>query len=303
MRTLQPSWKVALYVLLVIAAPWGWFCSFRMGFHPGEPVAISVLMWIPGLLAIAFRLFFREGFHDVGWRVGQARFWFIAYLVPLALASVCVFTALVLRKITLDSKLSDQTMLDALYFKLSWFTPGASNSVLLLERFFAVAFIMTVPGFFCAFGEELGWRGYLLPRMIQAHWPYPLVLTGVIWGIWHLPLFVFTGYAHGRIFLSILMFVLLTVLFGIFIGWLRLACGSVFVAAMAHASFNGFVQSLYGASFVGDAAWFWIGDYGILTLISYAGLVGWLAWAGKIGRGLDIPHLELDDSEAKQSVP
>jgi membrane protease YdiL (CAAX protease family) len=288
MRTNRPSWKVVLYILLVMAAAWGWLYSLRTGFHPGEPVAISVLMWIPGLLAIGFRLFFREGFFDVGWRVGQVRFWLIAYLVPLALASVSVVAALLLRKITLDANLGDQTMLDALYFKLSWFTRGAPNSIMLLERFFAVALIMTLPGFFCAFGEELGWRGYLLQRMIQAQWPYPLAFTGVIWGIWHLPLFVFTGYAHGRMFLSILMFVCLTVLFGIFIGWLRIASGSVFVAAMAHASFNGFVQSLFGTSFVGDAAWFWIGDYGILSLISYAGLVVWLFCSGKIQRALDV---------------
>jgi membrane protease YdiL (CAAX protease family) len=78
------------------------------------------------------------------------------------------------------------------------------------------------------------------------------------------------------------MFILLTALFGVFIGWLRVASGSVFVATMAHASFNAFVQSFFGISFVGDGAWFLIGDYGILTLITYGALVAWLYWSKKV---------------------
>ena len=173
-------------------------------------------------------------------------------------------------------------MLDAVVFKLPWLVPDASIAGLLGQRFLAVAVIGMVPGFFFALGEELGWRGYLLPQLIRAGCPCPLVLTGLVWGIWHFPLFALTGYAHGAVAVSLLMFPLLTVLVGVFIGWLRLASGSVFVAAMAHASFNAFVQSFYGVSFASDRAWFLIGDYGVLTLIPYAFLVAWLYWSNRV---------------------
>ncbi len=96
------------------------------------------------------------------------------------------------------------------------------------------------------------------------------------------PLFFLTGYAHGAIVLSLFMFTLLTILFGIFVGWLRLASDSVFVAAMAHASFNGFVQSFYGTSLGVDQRWFWIGDYGFFVLVPYLGLAAWLCWSGRL---------------------
>ena len=208
--------------------------------------------------------------------MGKGRFWLWAYFGPLALAAISILVALIFGKAKVAAQLSDQTMLDAVFFKLSWRIRDASTAGLLWQRFLAVAVIMTVPGFLFAFGEELGWRGYLLPRLIRAGWPCPLAISGVVWGVWHFPFIILTGYAHGAVALSLVMFTLLTVLFGVFIGWLRLASGSVFVAAMAHASFNGFVQSFFGASFEADKAWFWIGDYGVLMLAPYGLLVAWL---------------------------
>ncbi len=274
--------QIILYIAAVLLGAWLWMLGIKLGLRPPEWVGITVLMWIPGFVSILFRLLFREGFADVGWRIGKVRFWAWAYIGPLALASLSVFLALLFGKVTVAPHLSDQTMLEAVFFKLSWPVRDAPAGSLLFQRFLAVALISIGPGFFCAFGEELGWRGYLLPRLIQAGWPSPLLLSGVVWGIWHLPLFVFTGYAHGAVVLSIIMFIFLTALFGVFIGWLRVASGSVFVAAMAHTSFNAFVQSFFGESFVGDGAWFLIGDYGVLTLVSYCALVAWLYWSKRV---------------------
>ena len=97
---------------------------------------------------------------------------------------------------------------------------------------------------------------------------------------------ILTGYAHGAIALSLIMFTLLTTLFGVFIGWLGLASSSVFVATMAHASFNGFLESFYGVSFAADQQWFWIGDYGFFVLVPYVGLVAWLYWSGRVDAGV-----------------
>jgi uncharacterized protein len=281
-----PDRQITLYIVTVLVAAWLWMLSFRLGFRPAEWVAIAVLMWIPGLTSILFRLLFREGFIDVGWRFGKLRFWAWAYIGPLALGTLSVLIALLLGRVTVAPHLSEQTMLETVFFNLSWPMRDASMASLLIQRFLAVAVVGIGPGFFCAFGEELGWRGYLLPRLLQAGWPSPLMLSGIVCGVWHLPLFVLTGYAHGKFVLSLLMFLLLTALFGAFIGWLRLASNSVFVATMAHASFNAFVQSFFGISFVGNSAWFLIGDYGILTLIVYGALAVWLYWSKRVPAAL-----------------
>ena len=298
MTSRAPHRQITLYIAAVLVAAWVWMLSIKWGFRPSEWLWITVLMWIPGLASILFRLLFREGFADVGWRMGKVRFWAWAYIGPLSLASLSVLVALLLGRVTVTPHLSEQTMLEAVFFKLSWLMRDAQVGGLLLQRFLAVALIGIGPGFFCAFGEELGWRGYLLPRLMQAGWPSPLLLSGVVWGIWHLPLFVLTGYAHGAVALSVVMFTSLTTLFGVFIGWLRLASGSVFVAAMAHASFNAFVQSFFGVSFVGEGAWFLIGDYGTLTLISYGALVAWLYWSKRLPAALEQGLPQQDENAA-----
>jgi CAAX protease family protein len=274
--------RVACYIAAVIGAAWLWMLSFRIGFHPPDWVAFFVLMWIPGLASLLFRAVCKEGFRDVGWNIGRARYWASAYFGPLVLAALSFLLASFFGKVTVTPHLAQQPMLDAIVFKMPWFIPDAPATALLGQRFLAVALVGIIPGFIFALGEELGWRGYLLTRLVQTGWPFPIVLSGLIWGVWHFPLFFLTGYAHGAIILSLVMFTLLITLFAVFIGWLRLASGSVWVAAMAHASFNGFVQSFFGVSFNSDQAWFWIGDYGVFILIPYGFLVPWLYRSGKV---------------------
>jgi len=274
LNLITQHWRVGFYVVAVLVAAWVWMLSFKLGFRPPEWLAVAVLMYIPGLLSVVFRVAFKEGFRDVGWRVGSGCFWLWAYLAPLVLAAVSFAVALLFGKVTLAPRLDEQKMLDALVFKLAWLLPDSSMAGLLGQRFLFVALVGIIPGFIFAFGEELGWRGYLLTRLLQTGWPFPLLLSGLIWGIWHLPFLLLTGYGHGPV--SVAMFTALTILFGVFVGWLRLISGSVFVASMAHASFNGFVQSFFGVSFVGERSWFWTGDYGIFVLIPYGFLVAWL---------------------------
>ncbi|NNC11308.1 CPBP family intramembrane metalloprotease [Planctomonas sp. JC2975] len=88
-------------------------------------------------------------------------------------------------------------------------------------------------------GEELGWRGWLLPSLRPlGTWP-ALILTGVVWGLWHAPI-ILLGYdfAQPNLF-GLLMMVGGCLFLGILVGWLRLRSGSVWPSVFAHAGFNG----------------------------------------------------------------
>lgn len=99
----------------------------------------------------------------------------------------------------------------------------------------AGAIVNTIP----ALGEELGWRGWLLPRLMPLGMVPAILISGVIWGAWHAPL-ILLGYNYPSApgWLGVLMMMgMCTVVGGVF-GWLRLRSGSVWPAALAHGSFN-----------------------------------------------------------------
>ena len=97
------------------------------------------------------------------------------------------------------------------------------------------------------FGEEWGWRGYLLPKMLKQFSVVPtLLISGVIWGLWHAPLTVLghnygVGYPGFPITGILMMCVFCTVL-GIIFSYITIKTGSCIPAVMGHGLINGFAS-------------------------------------------------------------
>jgi hypothetical protein len=75
--------------------------------------------------------------------------------------------------------------------------------------------------------EELGWRSYVLPRLMHVLGPWPgLLVHGVLWGLCYSPWFAVAGSSVGRS----LGYVVTCCLFGVVLGWLRLSTRSIFAS-------------------------------------------------------------------------
>jgi membrane protease YdiL (CAAX protease family) len=132
------------------------------------------------------------------------------------------------------------------------------------------AALMIFPlGLVLVFGEEWGWS-YLLPKLLPLGlWP-GLLLSGVVWGLFHAP-FTLAGYhfpdhPDG---LGVVFFTITSVLLGTLLGWLRIASGSIWPAVAAHTAAN-FVASQLPAA-LGRAA-------DPLSSQFSASLAGWPGW-------------------------
>jgi len=95
------------------------------------------------------------------------------------------------------------------------------------------------------FGEEYGWRGYLLPRLLPLGEIRASLVLGLIWTFWHLPLLVAgLNYPGQGLFLVILVFTFSVVLVTFPFTWLYVASGgSVLIAALLHSTFNIYVDT------------------------------------------------------------
>jgi uncharacterized protein len=96
------------------------------------------------------------------------------------------------------------------------------------------------------FGEEYGWRGYLLPRLLPLGEIRASLLVGLIWALWHLPLLLAgLNFPGVNVWLAILVFTFVTVAVSFAYTWFYVASsGSVLIAAVLHASFNNFADTI-----------------------------------------------------------
>ncbi len=97
---------------------------------------------------------------------------------------------------------------------------------------------------FVAVGEEAGWRGYMTPALSK--WMGKgsgLVLSGIIWAVWHAPVIVFAGYEYGRGYagepvLGVLMMCGFTTALGIILSYFYEKSQSIWVPSLIHGAIN-----------------------------------------------------------------
>jgi membrane protease YdiL (CAAX protease family) len=97
-----------------------------------------------------------------------------------------------------------------------------------------------------AFGEEYGWRGYLLPRLLPLGEIRASLILGTVWALWHLPvLLAGVLYPGNNPWLLLLMFWFGVTMVTFAYRWLFVASrGSTIVATVFHGSTNWYISRL-----------------------------------------------------------
>lgn len=156
------------------------------------------------------------------------------------------------------------------------------------------------------FGEEVGWRGWLLPALRPLGvWP-ALLLSGAFWGFWHTPL-ILLGYnfAEPNAW-GVLLMIIACALFGVLLGWTRLRTGSVWPAAVGHGAFN--ASAGLGILFVAAdspmPAAAVAGPLGMVMWIVFAAVIVVLVALGQFRRGrVDVALAPDPTSAGGSSLP
>ncbi len=149
----------------------------------------------------------------------------------------------------------------------------------------AIRLIIGVPvAAVAAAGEEIGWRGYMLTRLIDAGLPHPIFLSGVIWSCWHLPLILGGVYASGsHPFASAGLFLIAILAQGFLLARVRLESGSVWPAIVGHSAWNATIQGVFDFSTVSEPTALWVGESGLLVALAGVAL-SWVLVRGSWAR-------------------
>ncbi|MFC9984129.1 CPBP family intramembrane glutamic endopeptidase [Microbacterium keratanolyticum] len=243
-----PWGAVALFVVTACALAWLVALPLWLGEGLAAPIApllLPLMMWTPVVATLIVMLALRvpakgERVRFLGlWPLRPAKrvVWLIVvgWLAPVVLIVLIVAVSALFGLAQPDFTFSAYAAL--LESATPAGTPLPPVEALVLAQLAMVplgALINSV----AAFGEEIGWRGWLLPALRPlGTWP-ALVLSGAIWGLWHAPI-ILLGYNFGRTDITGVLFMMGgCVAWGVFFGWLRLRSGSVWPAVVGHGALN-----------------------------------------------------------------
>jgi CAAX protease family protein len=242
---------IAWYLALTFGISWAVWLGLG-ALNVNFTIRTAIGMFGPAVAAALVRgPLRREGFADAGLRLvgrGQRRggwMYLAAYLVPPILIAAGIGLSLLIGyQHWTDPVLVMQQVVAKQLAAAHQALPASLSLhelalVALVSQLAEALTIGLVINMVFTIGEEFGWRGYLLPRLAPLGGAWAAVLTGIVWGLWHAPLIVLSGYNFpGHPWLGIGSMVLFTVALGVVFAWLRFRSGSVWPSTLAHAAIN-----------------------------------------------------------------
>ncbi|MGI5901707.1 MAG: CPBP family intramembrane glutamic endopeptidase [Desulfitobacteriia bacterium] len=240
-RKLKTKKRLILFVIFAIGLGWLTFLMIPfLGVEYGQmssTVFLIIAMFVPTISNILTRLITKEGFQNMYLRPnfkGNIKAYLLVFFGPTILLFLSAAFYFLIFPGNFDSEL---TMVKA--SGIAGISPINVILIMSLQVIILGPIINIIP----TLGEELGWRGYLLPKLQEFFSDRKaLVITGAIWGIWHLPAIVM-GHNYGTNYigypvLGILAMIIFCIVLGIIEGYATIKLKSAVPAAMIHSTVN-----------------------------------------------------------------
>ena len=293
--TNEVNWiSIALYIVFAFGISWSIWLGLRA---IGVPFTIRVAigMFGPAVAGLLVRLIRREGFADAGLRLvgrghrGGWRMYLAAYFAPPLLIAAAIGFAMLVgtqhwawsENIHALGNLITKTLAQQGQAVPANYSADQLAVISIISQTVLAFTLGILFNMIFTFGEEFGWRGYLLPKLAPLGGIPAAIITGIVWGLWHAPLIVLDGYNYpGHPWLGVLMMVVFTVSLSMVFTWLRFRSGSVWPSTMAHAAYN--AQAGFGAVLLSRTDSLLAAPIGIIGLIPMIAFAILLAVTGRL---------------------
>ncbi len=212
--------KWFIFVTVLLCIPFYYMSSIKSL----RSFSVFFIMWIPAVSAFIIKLISDKSLRGFGWKPGKLKYLITGYLIPLV-GGLIVYGAVWL-------------------IGLGDFSNEMGTNIFLhLVRAATIGIIFSM---LTALGEEIGWRGFLVPLLMKKKTLLRTSLfVSVIWSLYHIP-GLLTWYSSGmNSFLVVIFFTMQIAGLSYITSWLRVKSNSLWPAVLLHASHNLFVQRVF----------------------------------------------------------
>jgi uncharacterized protein len=252
---------------------------FMLLFQPPEAAKeyeyfILGITWSPAIAAIVTKKLFHQDSSEFGWQWTQARYPLMSYFIPLGYSLAAY---LLIWSTGFGKFYNPQTFhtLASNYGLSQLPTPVSMTGIILFSATFG-----WLHGCLLALGEEIGWRGFLVPMLFKIFsFRKTAILSGLIWAIWHYPVVISGHYNGGApIPYSLVCFTLLLMCISIPLAWLRLKSGSLWTGVIFHSSHNLFILDLWNPLTQDTGITRYLSSEFGIALVITSFFVAWFFW-------------------------
>ncbi|MDF2157051.1 type II CAAX endopeptidase family protein [Algoriphagus sp. CAU 1675] len=263
---MKPPIKIIHFLILATALTL--VANFIPALSSAGNIKSLVIMWTPGLAALVVSLIHKRSLREIGW--GFSLKWIaLGWIIPVTYGSISYFIIW----LTGVGEFPNPTFLERAQFTMGF--ESENSGLVILAAFFYITLVNLLPSMFLGLGEEIGWRGFLVPELFKrVDFKMTAIISGLIWAIWHLPGIIQGEYGESSTPLGyrLVCFFLLVISGAIILAWLRIKSGSIWPVAVFHATHNGVIQTFFDRlTKYEELTPYFAGEFGIVVpLISMA---------------------------------
>ena len=224
----------------------------------GRGLYVLGLMWCPALAGMLTLRLNGRSISELGWKWGETKYQVRSWYIPILYASIAYAIVWIFH----FGGFGNPEYYDSLAKTMHL---GGSPWISIVIGIVLTGTYGMIRSVSSALGEEIGWRGFLVPELSKTtSFTATSLISGIVWSLWHYPILIYGDYNAGTpTWYGLTCFTVMVISMSFIFAWMRLKSGSLWTGAILHGSHNLYIQGIFTpiTRNTGKTAWF-IDEFG-----------------------------------------
>ena len=259
--------QVLTYLIIVFAfSSFFYFLILHSGsLGNGRGLYVLGLMWCPALAGMLTLRLNGRGISDLGWKWGETKYQVRSWYIPILYASIAYAIVWIFHFGAFGNPEYYDSLTKTMHL-------GGSPWISIVMGIALTGTYGMIRSVSSALGEDIGWRGFLVPELSKTtSFTATSLISGIVWSLWHYPILIYGDYNAGTpTWYGLTCFTVMVISISFVFAWMRLKSGSLWTGAILHGSHNLYIQGIFTplTRNTGKTVWF-IDEFGcVLPLVA-----------------------------------